>query len=348
MRLLLFIGGLSYSAPLITPSKYKEKRFIIISVAIEKPYLSIPDQIACLKSQGLVFGDEAKAKRILKTHSYYSIVNGYCDLLVASKSPRRFRPNSTFEELLAIHDFDTSFRRFLFPQILYVEEKIKAAVIDGYAKQTNPDGTFKHTKDDYLCLTSYETFTPTKSKAATKLIIELGKIVTANAEKERAFKYAFDNYGYIPLWVLATKMTFGQISRFYECVDVQIRSGVSQIFKLSEGEMRTALKIVNLVRNCCAHNNRVFCSYVVPVIPSSLGSGSKMVTVDINCSQKFGSLLYCLEFMLSSVKFKKIIKELSKELSSLKSKLTTIPISAILRRMGISANMVSQFGIVIV
>ena len=104
---------------------------------IEKPFLTIDQQIDKLKEQGLTITDVSGAKRILKTHSYYTYVNGYCDLLVKSKSPRVFKDGASFEELQAIRDFDTSFRRFLFPQILYIEEKIKASCVSGFCGEKN-------------------------------------------------------------------------------------------------------------------------------------------------------------------------------------------------------------------
>ena len=133
-------------------------------MSINKPFLSIPQQIQILKSQGLTFGDEKYASRILTNHSYYSLVNAYCDLLVGSKSPRIFKAGATFEELVAIYNFDTSLRRFLFPQILYIEEKLKAAMIHHYCAALKPDGSFLHNEDDYLVIDNYEIPMSTKRK----------------------------------------------------------------------------------------------------------------------------------------------------------------------------------------
>jgi abortive infection bacteriophage resistance protein len=311
---------------------------------VSKLYLTIDDQIDNLKNQGLIFSNEKKARSILKTHSYYSIVNCYCDLLVNRKSPRQFKVGATFDELLAIRDFDTSFRRFLFPQVLYVEEKFKAILINGYCGAKNAQGGLIHSEDDYLCLDSFETTNVVKKKAATKLIIELSKAIESNKSKD-PFKYQMKTYGYVPLWTLAGQMTFGQTSRFFECCTPEIRSSVANVLRLSESELRTVLKILNVVRNCCAHNNRVFSVGIPEMLPLYLGVGRKKIATDRASDHKFGSVLYCLKFLLSTKKFAKIIKELNAELKRLHKSLKTIPFTSVLRKMGISTSMVQFFGI---
>ena len=314
------------------------------STRINKPFLPIRDQIALLKTQGLVFNDEKKAETVLKTHSYYSLVNCYCDLLVKQKSPRQFKTGASFEELMAIRDFDTGFRRFLLPQILYIEEKMSATVINSYSSATNADGTFTHSQDDYLCMDSYETTNIEKRIAATNLIIQLDKAIQ-HCENKDPVKYAIKNYGYVPLWMLATQMTFGQVSKLFECSFPNIRDEIAKPYFLTEGQLRTVLKIINVIRNCCAHNNVIYGVRIAPILPATLGLKTKTIPVDSDCHHKFGSVLYCLKFLLSFKKFEKIIKELGNELRKLKKALKTVQFQKVLKKMGISAGMIKLFKI---
>lgn len=315
-------------------------------IRVDKPFLPITKQISHLKKQGLAFSDIKAAKTILQTHSYYSLVNCYCDLLISQRSPRVFKPGATFEELMAIRDFDTGFRRFLLPQILFIEEKLNATVINAYSSHKKADGTFAHFQDDYLCMDSYETTTIEKRVAATKLIIQLDKAIQ-NCEKKNPIKYALGHYGYVPLWILATQMTFGQMSKFFECNVPAIRNEVSKIYQLNERQLRTILKIINVIRNCCAHSNVIYGVNIPNKLPSTLGIGTTPTVVDPACYHKFGSVLYCLRFLLSENKFVKIIKELGNELRKLKKALKTVPFEMVLKKMGISKAMVSSFGIVV-
>ena len=47
-----------------------------------KPFKTIDEQIALLKSRGLVFKNEEVAKVNLLSFGYYEIVNGYKDILL--------------------------------------------------------------------------------------------------------------------------------------------------------------------------------------------------------------------------------------------------------------------------
>ncbi len=311
----------------------------------KKPFLSINKQVKKLKSQGLYIYDDDYAKKILITHSYYSFVNGYCDLLVKGKSPRIFKDHTKFEELEAIYDFDTGFRRFLFPQILYIEEKIKAVCINKFCgKKMN--GVYINETDSYLSELSYDTINDVKLKSVEKLISDFNSAIESNIKnKNRAFVHAQENYGYIPFWVLVTNLSFGQMSKFYECCSYDVRVQIANVYHLNEKDLKTILKILNNVRNACAHNNRVYISNIPTILPSKVGSGDSVVFIDNKCDHKFGSVLYAIKFLLSDKKFKKIIDELSKELTILKNCLSSIKIQDVLLKLGISSKMVKEFGI---
>lgn len=313
----------------------------------DKPFISVSQQIYKLRSQGLIISNTQRNQDIFRTHSYYSLVNGYCDLLTKNKRPRIFKEGATFDELLAIFNFDRSFRLFLFPQILFIEEKIKATCINVFCG-TKKDGEYSYQADDYLKIESYDTTTKTKEEAAKKLIKDFKRAIKSNIENQNpAFVHAYDNYSYIPFWILTTNLSFGQISRFYESTKYDIRSKIAYRYHLSERDLRTALKVLNTVRNLCAHNNRIYLTKIPFMFQSTIGLKDKSVVVDERCKHRFGSVLYALKFLLSDSKFKNLILELSKQLSILKRKLKTIQITDVLKRMGISPLMAKTFGIIV-
>lgn len=115
----------------------------------DKPFLTVSTQIYKLKEQGLIISVSNYTKDILRTHSYYSFVNGYCDLLIKSRSPRIFKEGASFGELLALYNFDRGLRKLLFPEILFIEEKIKATCINVFCGSKTDLGLI-HKMDDYL------------------------------------------------------------------------------------------------------------------------------------------------------------------------------------------------------
>ncbi len=152
-------------------------------------------------------------------------------------------------------------------------------------------------------------------------------------------------YGYVPFWVLVTNLSFGQISRFYEALTFDIRSQIAKVYKLKDQDLRVVLKILNGVRNLCAHSNRVYCSNLSYVLPEEIGITGHKIKVDVRCSKKFGSTLYCLKYVVSANKFSIVIDELNRQIDYLKHHLHTISIKDVLKKMGISSTMVKEFGI---
>lgn len=79
----------------------------------------------------------------------------------------------------------------------------------------------------------------------------------------------------------------------------------------------------------------------------SIGLGKWLRTIDNRCNHKFGSILYALKFLVSDSKFNHIIDRLNKRINTLNLQLHTIPITEVLKRMGISPLMAKEFGIIV-
>jgi len=66
-----------------------------------KQAVTIKDQIAQLESRGLIISDDAAATQALENVSYYRLA-GYWWPMQADKARHTFKPNSNFEDVLAI------------------------------------------------------------------------------------------------------------------------------------------------------------------------------------------------------------------------------------------------------
>ena len=68
-----------------------------------KQPLSIDDQIAKLRSQGLIIADEDCAKKALGEVSYFRFA-AYLRPMEADKQTHQFKPGSTFENAVALYE----------------------------------------------------------------------------------------------------------------------------------------------------------------------------------------------------------------------------------------------------
>ena len=70
-----------------------------------KQALSISEQIELLKSRGLIIADLSKAAKFLGEVSYFRFVQ-YLRPMEADKTTHQFKPNSRFEDAVALYNFD--------------------------------------------------------------------------------------------------------------------------------------------------------------------------------------------------------------------------------------------------
>lgn len=75
------------------------------------------------------------------------------------------------------------------------------------------------------------------------------------------------------MWVLTTILTFGNISQMYSCLKHAEQVAISRRFNFTPNELENVIKFINIVRNKCAHHNRLYChkndtksSFPIPVL----------------------------------------------------------------------------------
>ena len=85
-----------------------------------KQALSISEQIELLKSRDLNIADSSKAAKILGEVSYFRFVQ-YLRPMEADKTTHQFKPNSRFEDAVALYNFDMELRDLMFKAIQRLE-----------------------------------------------------------------------------------------------------------------------------------------------------------------------------------------------------------------------------------
>ena len=88
-----------------------------------KPFLTIEQQINQLKSRGMNFHDEEKAKYYLENLNYYRL-SGYWLIFEKNHEPHEFKDNTYFEDILNLYIFDRELRLLLLDAIERIEVSI--------------------------------------------------------------------------------------------------------------------------------------------------------------------------------------------------------------------------------
>jgi abortive infection bacteriophage resistance protein len=95
---------------------------------MNKPAFAISDQIALLKSRGMLFRDEIKAHNLLKKISYYRL-KGYWWDVQRDPALHLFQSGVYFEDIIERYDFDRRLRVILFDAVEQIEIALRTKMI---------------------------------------------------------------------------------------------------------------------------------------------------------------------------------------------------------------------------
>lgn len=230
-----------------------------------KPHKSIDEQIAILKSRGLIISDEDSAKVTLQKVGYYNLINGFKNPFICNNntSDEKFIENTKLEYLISLYDYDISLKSRILTKILVIEKILKSII--------SYDFSSIHGELNYLdekCFNTYNKKNVQKTKDLIKKIKE--KIRTAlhpqyaTNKQYDCIRHYKNNYGDIPVWIVFNILNFNDIRNFYDCLLPKtkriIANHISQLFGLSikPNELFNFICILVEVRNACAHCQRLY------------------------------------------------------------------------------------------
>ena len=93
-----------------------------------KQPLDIPAQIAMLKGRGLNIADEQAAEKTLNRISYFRLA-AYLRPMEADKNTHQYKLNATFENAVALYEFDAELREMVFRAIGKIEIALRTKMI---------------------------------------------------------------------------------------------------------------------------------------------------------------------------------------------------------------------------
>lgn len=217
-------------------------------VPYTKPALTIAQQIAKLQGEGMAIADPALAQHCLQHISYYRL-SAYWLFFEHPKGHAgpRFKPGTTFEEVVALYEFDRNLRLLVLDAI----ERIEVAVRGSWAYVLAHKGS----GHGYLDWQLY-----TEPQKYSENVGALNREVSRSKDtfiKHYWFKYSGPPQP--PVWMASELMSFGLLSRWYALLkDRADRQAVSAPFTLDEKIFVPMVQHISTVRNICAHHGRLW------------------------------------------------------------------------------------------
>jgi abortive infection bacteriophage resistance protein len=205
----------------------------------DKAPTTIEQQIALLKSRGLLIDDEAQAARFLSHLNYYRL-RGYWFAFMESTD--RFKPGTRFSDIIALYDFDRHLRLLILDAIERFEVSLRTqwAYVLGHAA-----GQSAHRNAEIF------------SSQHGKLIAEVDALY--NDRKERFLARYLNKGEEPPIWALCEAFSLGDLSKWLTAVKShELREQISKCYVIKEKAFCSFVRHLTIVRNLCAHHSRLW------------------------------------------------------------------------------------------
>lgn len=226
----------------------------------KKPFKTIDEELSILESRGLVFQDKDDARQKLLENNYYTIINGYKHPFVYernhsdSNACEKFKEGTTFDKIYALYEFDCELRALFLKYILRIEHELKSVISHKFASRY-PDVDYpKYLSEEYFDLNSDK-----KRAKYQELRDDIEKELSRQREKGNKILLHYDStYEELPPWILISIFSFGMVRKFYACLKQDEQNEIARSFALRVEDMLSSLSALNIYRNACAHDERIY------------------------------------------------------------------------------------------
>ena len=307
-----------------------------------KEFKTFNQQLKILRDRGMIVPNDGRPKRFLEQENYYNVINGYKDLFLqrdengALVSPEKYLPNTDFNELKALFLFDRDLRILFLKYILKFENSFKTVFAYEFSNKYREQNA-------YLNIKNYDDNNP---KQVLNQINILTSTIYKKVDKEGAIKHYIENQHSVPLWVLVNELTIGNMSHLYGILKKEEKNIIAKFYsdkynkqyspevpiRVTDADMSAALKIINLVRNKCAHHERLYNAYFKNIEVVDMADYYNLINYN---NTKIVVVIIYLKVLLDKNCYKSFYRELKAILNKYESEFHTVSFSEVLSMMGI-------------
>jgi abortive infection bacteriophage resistance protein len=250
-----------------------------VKIPFIKPSLTYSEQVDLLEKRGMIISDRTRAEFYLEHINYYRLT-AYWLPFEADHATHQFKPNTHFDEVIRIYQFDQSLRLLVQEAI----ERIEISVRGHWAHQmAQRHGTHSHL-DPSL---------------AVDVMIFASNINGLKKETERSdekfIRHMRETYKepLPPIWAVCEVMSLGLLSKCYKNLKpMATRSAISKSYGLDEEVFSSWLHLLTQVRNVTAHHARLWNRHfrIKPEVPKT--TPIRVVEAFLPKSTLFSNRLY--------------------------------------------------------
>ena len=211
-------------------------------IPYKKPALTSKEQVSQLKSRGMFFDDEDAAEKFLSAVNYYRL-SGYWLPFEISRDPHRFKPRTTFKQVVDLYRFDKGLRSLLFEGISIFEVSFRAR----WSYQMG----FDYGSHSYL--------DPKYASDFSKWIDNMKNVQTEYSRSKEIFVKHFQTKyeeSFPPIWVVCELFSLGTISCWYKNMrGGKTKDEIARFYGVDASLLESWIHCISVLRNHCAHQS---------------------------------------------------------------------------------------------
>lgn len=230
-------------------------------MSFTKRFLDAGGQLVLLKQRGMTIPDERLAKSCLERISYYRLSaywHPFRDQIGSSATPASdtFRAGTNFTEVYQFYVFDKEIRLLVSDVLERIEVALRAQISDhlgmrdpwAHRKTSELHGDFgKPSHRD-----------PKISRHDDWLRDQDRNFDRSREDFAKHFRTKYSG-SYPPIWVAKEVWDWGMLSKFFDGMKHQDKDAVASHYgNVSGKEFVTWIRMMNDIRNICAHHSRLW------------------------------------------------------------------------------------------
>ncbi len=259
----------------------------------EKPALSFEDQAQRLLNRGLIAPNKSVLIQRLSVVNYYRLSAYWYPFKAIDPLSKNehFLPNTSFEKIWRRYTFDHHLRLLVMDAIERVEIAfLRTRMVEQFTLYHGPFG-----------YSNPANFAPKLDHP--RLIREVDESVNRSKEEFiQRFRHKYTSEKYLPLWMTAEVMTFGQLFTFFRYLHRVEKKELARQFDLYPPVLESWLHTLLFSRNACAHHARLWNRQIPvrPKLPKKHHNSEWHQLIQVN-NQRVFSILTILNYMLAHI-----------------------------------------------
>ena len=228
-------------------------------MAEDKLFLTYNQQMRYLRNNKKIDCHNSKHKNLLIRTGYFNLINGYKNPFICGTKPNGdhiYIKNTSIDHIYEVKQFDDSLRSLLLKYITQIEEEVRTLV--GYKfDECNDKGN----------ITWYDTNAYSESSTLQE---RMNAISSAYSELGKSHldyvRFYMKNHKQIPTWIMIKVINFSTFINVLKCSKTTVTHSICNLYGLFDKNNKPNVKLligslqwIRIVRNSCAHNERIYC-----------------------------------------------------------------------------------------